>query len=114
MKLSDKKSVKRCTKRISTVILFVLLFSLCFSIACFADTTAANQTSDPLTVIANLSDFIFAILRAVGVIMMAFGLVQLGLSFKSHDPSQRSNAILTLVGGLIITFSKEIINIIMP
>ena len=39
--------------------------------------------------------------------------VQVGLSLKSHDPSQRSNGFLTLAGGVIITFAKEILDLIM-
>ena len=41
-----------------------------------------------------------------------FGIVQVGLSLKSHDPSQRANGFLTLAGGVIITFAKEILNLI--
>lgn len=67
---------------------------------------------DPLTVVNNLSDFIFGLIRAVGMILLGFGIVQIGLSLKSHDPSQRANGFLTLAGGVIITFAKEILNII--
>lgn len=73
---------------------------------------AFAATDDPLTVINNLSDFIFGIVRAVGMILLGFGIVQIGLSLKSHDPSQRANGFLTLTGGVIITFAKEILNII--
>ena len=69
-------------------------------------------TNDPLAVINNLSTFIFAIIRAVGLILLGFGIVQIGLSFKSQDPSQRANGFLTLVGGVIITFAKEILDLI--
>ena len=67
---------------------------------------------DPLAVINNLSDFIFGLIRAVGMILLGFGIVQIGLSLKSHDPSQRANGFLTLAGGVIITFAKEILNLI--
>lgn len=67
---------------------------------------------DPLTVINNLSDFIFGLIRAVGMILLGFGIVQVGLSLKSHDPSQRANGFLTLAGGVIITFAKEILDLI--
>lgn len=67
---------------------------------------------DPLTVISNLSDFIFGLIRAVGMILLGFGIVQVGLSLKSHDPSQRANGFLTLAGGVIITFAKEILTLI--
>ena len=49
---------------------------------------------------------------AIGMILLAFGIVQVGLSLKSHDPSQRANGFLTLAGGIIITFAKEILGLI--
>ena len=67
---------------------------------------------DPLVVINNLSTFIFSLIRAIGLILLGFGVVQVGLSLKSHDPSQRANGFLTLAGGVIITFAKEILDLI--
>lgn len=72
----------------------------------------AFAAGDPLTVVNNLSDFIFGLVRAVGMIMLGFGIVQIGLSLKSHDPSQRANGFLTLAGGVVITFAKEILTLI--
>ena len=67
---------------------------------------------DPLTVVNNLSTFIFGLIRAVGIILLGWGVVQVGMSFQSHDPSQRSQGFLTLAGGLVITFAKEILTLI--
>lgn len=69
--------------------------------------TTAFAAGDPITVVNNLSDFIFGLIRAIGMILLGFGIVQIGLSLKSHDPSQRANGFLTLAGGVIITFAKE-------
>ena len=69
-------------------------------------------TDDPLAVINNLSNFIFGLIRAVGMIILGFGIVQVGMSLKSHDPSQRANGFMTLAGGVVITFAKEILNLI--
>ena len=68
---------------------------------------------DPLAVINNLSTFIFSLIRAIGLILLGWGIVQVGLSLQSHDPSQRSQGFLTLAGGLVITFAKEILDLIM-
>ena len=76
-------------------------------------TTTAFAAGDPLSVINNLSTFIFSLIRAIGLILLGFGVVQVGLSLKSHDPSQRANGFLTLAGGVIITFAKEILDLIM-
>ena len=75
-------------------------------------TTASTAGGDPLTVVNNLSDFIFGLIRAVGIILLGWGVVQVGLSFQSHDPSQRSQGFLTLAGGIVITFAKEILDLI--
>ena len=67
---------------------------------------------DPITVVNNLSEFIFSLIRAIGLILLGLGIMQVGLSLKSHDPSQRANGFLTLAGGIIITFTKEILTMI--
>ena len=73
---------------------------------------ANNVTNDAMSAISNLSDFIFSLIRAVGLILLGYGILQVGLSFQSHDPSQRSNGILTIAGGIIIVFTKEILELI--
>ena len=85
---------------------------LCCTFVMGMSVTACAAGSDPLTVINNLSDFIFGLIRAIGLILLGFGIVQVGLSLKSHDPSQRANGFLTLAGGVIITFAKEILTLI--
>lgn len=100
-----RKFKSKKLKALMTIyIVVVLLMTVGVSIAFAAD--------DPLTVINNLSTFIFSLIRAIGLILLGFGIVQIGLSLKSHDPSQRANGFLTLAGGVIITFAKEILNII--
>ena len=78
----------------------------------FGTSVTAFAAGDPITVINNLSTFIFGLIRAIGLILLGFGVVQVGLSLKSHDPSQRANGFLTLAGGVIITFAKEILDLI--
>ena len=80
--------------------------------ACCLSTTAFAASGDPLGVVNNLSTFIFSLIRAIGMILLGWGVVQVGLSFQSHDPSQRSQGFLTLAGGLVITFAKEILDLI--
>ena len=77
-----------------------------------AGTMTVFAADDPLTVVNNLSEFIFGLIRAIGMILLGFGIVQIGLSLKSHEPSQRANGFLTLAGGVVITFAKEILTMI--
>jgi len=93
-----------------TKMTFAIYCALVLIVTLFA--APAYAANDPLTVVNNLSDFIFGLIRAIGMILLGFGIVQIGLSLKSHDPSQRANGFLTLAGGVIITFTKEILNLI--
>ena len=84
---------------------------LCFTML-FVCGVTAFAADDPVAVVNNLSTFIFGLIRAVGLIILGFGIVQVGLSLKSHDPSQRANGFLTVAGGIVITFPKEILDLI--
>lgn len=104
-KLPMQGSVKKGFRIYAT---FVIVAALVMSLG----VTAFAAGDDPVTVVNNLSNFIFGLIRAIGLILLGFGIVQIGLSLKSHDPSQRANGFLTLAGGVIITFAKEILNLI--
>ena len=75
--------------------------------------TGTVFAADPLGTINSLSDFIFSAIKAIGFILLGFGVVQIGLSLKSHDASQRANGFLTFFGGVIIAFAKDILDMIM-
>ena len=82
------------------------------SVCLFTVPAYAANTNDPLTIVNNLSDFIFSCIKAVGIIILGWGIVQVGMSVQSHDASQRSQGFLCLFGGLIIAFAKEILVLI--
>ena len=106
-KLEDKTMRKNRIKffKIAVCLIYTVIFFILNSKSVFG-------ADDPLTVINNLSTFIFGLIRAVGMIILGFGIVQVGLSLKSHDPAQRANGVMTVAGGVIITFAKEILNLI--
>ena len=95
-KLQTPEKVKRGFRVYASAILALTLV-MSMAMPAFATTTT---TTNPLTVVNNLSDFIFGLIRAVGLILLGWGIVQVGLSLQSHDPSQRSNGFLTLAGQL--------------
>lgn len=104
----NKNKYKETLYKIYKVyIIGVIIFTFTFSTS-----MTVFATDDPMAVVNNLSDFIFSLIRMIGIILLGFAALQIGLSFKSHDPSQRANGILSLVGGVIITFAKEIIDMI--
>ncbi len=102
--LHNRPSERRARKAYAVFVCLVAAMSLTVMPAMAAD--------DPLAVVDNLSEFIFSLIRAIGLILLGWGIVQVGLSFQSHDPSQRSNGFLTLAGGIVITFTKEILTLI--
>ena len=104
--LQDPKFERRARRAYALFASLVAVFALTLTPA------LAASGDDPLTVVNNLSEFIFSLIRAIGLILLGFGVLQLGLSLKSHDPSQRANGMLTIAGGIVITFTKEILTLI--
>ena len=91
-----------------------ILFTVYTALVLTVNVTALPvfAANDPVAVVNNFSDFMFGLIRAIGMILLGLGIVQVGLSLKSHDPSQRANGFMTVAGGIFITFAKEILNII--
>jgi len=102
-KLQKAQNILRKTKNI------LIISAMILSIA----SGNASAAADPLGAINNLSTFIFSAIKTIGLILLAFGIVQIGLSLKSHDASQRANGFLTFFGGVIIAFAKDILDLIM-
>ena len=102
--LNTTKVTDRKIKRLYLVAATVVAAAFVMAMPAFAD--------DPLTTINNLSDFVFSAIKAIGAILLGFGIVQIGLALKGHDASQRANGILTVAGGIVITFTKEILTLI--
>ena len=102
----DKNKRKAVLKR-------YLAVSIAVAVVCVA-MVPVFAASDAEKAIKNMSEIIFGIIRAIGVILAGWGLVQVGMSFQSHDPSQRSQGFLCLAGGLIIVFAKSILQAIAP
>lgn len=104
-KMNKKGLIIKILKRVSLITGYVIALFVAQASHVFA-------ANDPLSVINNLSTFMFSVIRAIGMIMLGWGIVQVGLALKSHDASQRANGFLTVAGGIIITFAKEILDLI--
>lgn len=112
-KIYNYKKLEDKTMRKNSIKIFKIAVCLIYTVIFFVlNSKSVFGADDPLTVINNLSTFIFGLIRAVGMIILGFGIVQVGLSLKSHDPAQRANGVMTVAGGVIITFAKEILNLI--
>ena len=103
MKEKKKMNLKKVEKtlRIANVALVLITMA-----------TPVYAAEDPLSVINNLSTFIFGLIRAVGLIITGMGILQFGMAINSHDPSQRDNGLISIAGGILIVFAKEILNFI--
>ena len=86
----------------------MILLGLMF---CFTQNVFAAG-DDPITVVNNLSSFIFQLTKVIGGIIVGYSIVQIGLSFTSHDASQRANGFLFFAGGIIIMFAETILKLI--
>ena len=66
-------------KKLNTIrkTIFVVYVAL---IMVSAVTTPIYAANDPVTVVNNFSDFMFGMIRAIGMILLGFGIVQVGLS----------------------------------
>ena len=112
-RIYNNKKLEDKTMRKNSIKIFKIAVCLIYTVIFFVlNSKSVFGADDPLTVINNLSTFIFGLIRAVGMIILGFGIVQVGLSLKSHDPAQRANGVMTVAGGVIITFAKEILNLI--
>lgn len=64
------------------------------------------------TMLTNLSDLITGLVKVIGGILCIYGILQVGMSFSGHDPSQRIQGLMCIAGAIIIFFSPEILTAI--
>ena len=102
--LNTTKVTDRKIKRLYLVAATVVAAAFVMAMPAFAD--------DPLTT-NNLSDFVFSAIKAIGAILLGFGIVQIGLALKGHDASQRAQGFMTFFGGVVIYFAKDILDMIL-
>lgn len=87
-KLNTKKNINKpeipgkVKKGYRIYVMAVLALTLTMSMG-----VTAFAAGDPITVVNNLSDFIFGLIRAVGLILLGWGIVQVGLSFRPTIPA---------------------------
>ena len=65
------------------------VLSVALVLGCSVTAFAAN---DPIAVVNNLSDFIFGLIRAVGLILLGWGIVQVGFRSSPTIPASAATA----------------------
>jgi hypothetical protein len=97
------KSVRRSVQKNSASIRITT--SACIALSCVLLVTAGPAFAapgDPSTTIANFANIMSGVVTAVGVIVVIWGAVQVGLSIQSQDASQRTQGMLAIAGGIVI------------
>lgn len=72
----------------------------------------SNVSNELESKLHSFVSLIFAVTRVAGAALIVFGLIQFGMSFSSHDSSQRMNGVLVVFGGLVIVLAKEIVSLL--
>ncbi len=115
---SKKELTLTKTLRKKALMTFLASFVTCSIVAlCYSNVLAAgdgNGGTDTaggtaVDTINSIGETVFTIVKAIGVILAGWGIVQVGMSFGSHDAQQRSNGFLFFAGGVIVFFAKEIL-----
>lgn len=101
LKLEAQKKIKKAYLVVATMMAVCTVMAL------------PAYAADPLATINNLSDFVFSAIKAIGAILLGFGIVQIGLALKGHDASQRAQGFMTFFGGVVIYFAKDILDLIL-
>ena len=101
---SKKELTLTKTLRKKALMTFLASFVTCSIVAlCYSNVLAAGDGN------GGTGETVFTIVKAIGVILAGWGIVQVGMSFGSHDAQQRSNGFLFFAGGVIVFFAKEIL-----
>lgn len=61
------------------------------------------------TMLTNLNELITGLVKVIGGILCIYGILQVGMSFSGHDPSQRIQGLMCIGGAILIFFSPEIL-----
>ena len=75
--LSDRRKKERRAHRAYAALVCVLSMTAVMTVPALA-------ADDPLSVVNSLSDFIFSLIRAVGLILLGYGILQVGLSLQDR------------------------------
>ena len=78
IRAGNQRKIKRSYLTVATVAAAVIVMAL----PVYAD--------DPLATINALSDFVFSAIKAIGAILLGFGIVQIGLASKVTMPGTRA------------------------
>lgn len=85
------------------------VFSAIFGTFSMTGSVFASGSTTEFTTVQKATDLLLSILMGVGVCFIALGVISLAVSFQSHDDSQKSKAIMAIVGGSIAVSVRAVL-----
>ena len=104
-----KNTISQLTTKVYLAVSSSILILATTAGVVFADTGDSSSVTGPLDRLTNL---LYDIVAGIGVIALIFGILQLALAFKSHDPQQKTAAAIGIVGGIILIAIRGIVALI--
>ena len=110
------KTIFRNLRKLLAVFAAVMVLMSCAVIPAQA-AGVETLTLRPLTpcvtevdaMLTNLNELITGLVKVIGGILCIYGILQVGMSFSGHDPSQRIQGLMCIGGAILIFFSPEIL-----
>ena len=106
-----KKSFFKVKFRILTFFAAMYGFVMASPVVAFAK-DKEKGVSEVTSGIDVLKDLVLACVSGVGVIFLAWGLLDFGTAYSAHDTTQQSSAIKKVVGGLIMIAVPTILTLL--
>lgn len=102
------KKIKKIKRPLTTRQLFKIMLSvICIAALLMSSTIVAF--ADAKNAVEKLADQVFAIVKVVGVLVALLGMIMFGMSFQSHDSTQKVGGALLVAGGALIYFAEDIL-----
>lgn len=105
---------KRCAGTVALIYFWML--ANVPAVASAADKGNSNATDTGVTEVTNginvIKDLVLGCVGGVGVIFLAWGLLDFGTGYSAHDTTQQSQAIKKVIGGLIMIAVQAILKLL--
>ncbi len=101
--------MKRKLKKMSKVVMAAVLICTNKAVCLAAESKEVKQVTDGIDVIKNL---VLACVAGVGVIYLAWGLMDFGTAYSAHETTQQAQAIKKVIGGLIMIAVPAILKLL--
>ena len=76
-----------------------------------ADTVLASGGAGVVTGINTLKDTLITIIQAIGVVVIVWGVFELGKAFTQHDSASKIQAMGPIIGGAIMVAASIVVSL---